>query len=232
MQYGIRFDWAINNRLLSKDNFVILEGFFSELFDNDVKIEKILDNKEGEPPINIISILVQNTNGKLMIVELYNVYNAEGMGRVFNGTSKKVVDDTVMGIPYSDISKVVTISIVHIDFNAGQDYLYHRALRLEGREKKDLLKLRDEDIKSMNTLPNGKIVSEDYLINLSKFDGKKNDTIAEWVNFIKNQEIIEGTKAKGLQEATKIFDITSLSEEEKIAYNEHLAMIDKLLQTK
>ncbi|MEK7434862.1 MAG: hypothetical protein AABZ74_17140 [Cyanobacteriota bacterium] len=39
----VRFDWAIKNILRDKANFVILEGFLSELLKQDVKIIELLE---------------------------------------------------------------------------------------------------------------------------------------------------------------------------------------------
>ena len=40
----VRFDWAIKNILRDKANFVILEGFLSELLKQDVKIIELLES--------------------------------------------------------------------------------------------------------------------------------------------------------------------------------------------
>ena len=43
MKNLIRFDWAVKRLLRNKANFGILEGFLSELLNEDIKIENILD---------------------------------------------------------------------------------------------------------------------------------------------------------------------------------------------
>ena len=43
MKNLVRFDWAIKRLLRNKANFVILEGFLSELLGEDIKIESILE---------------------------------------------------------------------------------------------------------------------------------------------------------------------------------------------
>jgi hypothetical protein len=37
----IRFDWAVKKLLRNKANFVVLEGFLSELLFDDIKIQKM-----------------------------------------------------------------------------------------------------------------------------------------------------------------------------------------------
>ena len=41
----IRFDWAIKRLLRNKANFVVIEGFLSELLFDNIKIEQILEAK-------------------------------------------------------------------------------------------------------------------------------------------------------------------------------------------
>ena len=63
----IRFDWAMKKMLRHKANFDILEGFLSELLEEDIKIKQILDsesNKETEDDkYNRVDILVENSKG-------------------------------------------------------------------------------------------------------------------------------------------------------------------------
>ena len=72
----IRFDWAIKKLLRHKANFDILEGFLSELLNEEIKIKQILDsesNKETEDDKhNRVDILVENSKNELVIVEVQN----------------------------------------------------------------------------------------------------------------------------------------------------------------
>lgn len=44
----IHFDWAVKKILRNKANFVILEGFLTELLKFEVKIESILESKGNQ----------------------------------------------------------------------------------------------------------------------------------------------------------------------------------------
>ncbi|WP_448529757.1 hypothetical protein, partial [Raineya sp.] len=44
----IRFDWAIKRLLRNKANFVVLEGFLSELLFEDIKIKEILESEGNQ----------------------------------------------------------------------------------------------------------------------------------------------------------------------------------------
>ncbi|MBP7215526.1 MAG: hypothetical protein KBA52_07820 [Candidatus Kapabacteria bacterium] len=48
----IRFDWAIKRLLRNKSNFVVLEGFLSELLFDDIKIEQILESESNQAFVN------------------------------------------------------------------------------------------------------------------------------------------------------------------------------------
>ena len=43
----ISFDWAIKRLLRNKANFVVLEGFLSELLFDNIKIEQILESESN-----------------------------------------------------------------------------------------------------------------------------------------------------------------------------------------
>ena len=49
----IRFDRAVKKLLPNKADFVVLEGFLSELLFDDIKIQKILES-EGNPEIGLV----------------------------------------------------------------------------------------------------------------------------------------------------------------------------------
>ena len=44
----VSFDWAIKRLLRSKANFVVLEGFLSELLFDDIKILEVLESESNK----------------------------------------------------------------------------------------------------------------------------------------------------------------------------------------
>ena len=48
MKQLVRFDWAMKRLLRQKDNFVILEGFLSELLGEDILIRNILESESNK----------------------------------------------------------------------------------------------------------------------------------------------------------------------------------------
>jgi len=65
------------------------------------------------------------------------------------------------------------------------------------------------------------IFPEYFLIKVNNFDNMAKDTLDEWVYFLKNGEIKDNFKAKGLMKAKKSLDILKLSEQERRAYEKY-----------
>ena len=93
----VRFDWAMKRLLRNKANFVILEGFLSELLGFDVSIRNILEsgaNKEDkEDKFNRVDMLVENTaNHELIFVEVQNETEYDYFQRILYGASTLVTE--------------------------------------------------------------------------------------------------------------------------------------------
>ena len=139
----IRFDWAVKKLLRNKANFVVLEGFLSELLFDDIKIQKILESdgnqEDADDKYNRVDILTQNSNNELVIIEVQNTYEIDYFHRMTYGTSKAITEYLDLGQPYSEIKKVVSISIVYFDLGQGKDYVYRGNTIFEGLHQKDIL---------------------------------------------------------------------------------------------
>jgi predicted transposase/invertase (TIGR01784 family) len=59
---------------------------------------------------------------------------------------------------------------------------------------------------------------EYYLIRINNFNDIAKTTLDEWIYFLKNEEIKDEFKAKGIQKAKKSFSILNLPEKERQAY--------------
>ncbi|MDX1904967.1 MAG: hypothetical protein SFU27_12485 [Thermonemataceae bacterium] len=55
-----------------------------------------------------------------------------------------------------------------------------------------------------------------------KFNDKAKDTLDEWIYFLKNSEVKDEFKAKGLTEAKEVLDIMRLNKEQQYGYNRYL----------
>lgn len=222
----IRFDWAVKKLLRNKANFGILEGFLSELLFDDIRIEKILEsesNQEKEDDkFNRVDILTQNSKKELIIVEIQNTYEIDFFHRMAYGASKALTENLALGQAYSEIKKVISINIVYFDLGQGQDYVYkgvtnffglhqHDTLMLSARQKTAFLKDNVSDI-----------FPEFYIIKVNKFNNIAKDNLDEWIYFLKNSEVKDEFKAKGLKEAGEVLDYMRLPKDDQYSYNRYL----------
>ena len=222
----IRFDWAVKKLLRNKANFVVLEGFLSELLFDDIKIQKILESESKQDTendkYNRVDILTQNSKNELIIVEIQNTYEIDFFHQMIYGTSKALIENISLGQPYSEIKKVISINIVYFDLGQGKDYVYKGKTNFEGLHEKDTLQLSIQQKQTFTKKEISNFFPEYYIIKVNKFDDIAKDTLDEWVYFLKNSEVKDEFKAKGLAEAKEVLDIMRLDKEQQYGYNRYL----------
>ncbi|MCF8372795.1 MAG: Rpn family recombination-promoting nuclease/putative transposase [Bacteroidales bacterium] len=226
MEKHIRFDWAIKRLLRQKANFVVLEGFLSELLKQDVTITEILEssgNQEDEnDKYNIVDILVKNTRGELMLIEVQNNKEVDYFHRMNYGQAKLLTEHISAGDKYEKIKKVFSINIVYFDLGQGEDYVYKGTTNFVGLHKKDTLQLSAEQKEVYPIKEVADIYTTYYLLKVNAFDGVARDTLDEWIYFLKNSEIRDEFRAKGLAEAKKVMREVNMSPSEKREYERYI----------
>ena len=226
MKNLIRFDWAVKRLLRNKANFGILEGFLSELTGEDIKIESILESESNKDDkyqkFNRVDVLVQNSKGELIIVEIQNNQEHDYLLRILFGTSILLVNNIDEGMDYAQIKKIISVNIVYFDLGQGDDYVYHGTTEFMGIHNHDILKLSKAQEGLYHTENISKIYPEYYVIKVNQFNDIAKDTLDEWIYFLKKAEIKDEFKAKGLKEAKKQLDIMKLSEQERKEYEKYI----------
>ena len=229
MKNLIRFDWAVKRLLRNKANFGILEGFLSELLCEDIKIENILEsetNKEyKEDKLTRVDLLVKNTKGELIIIEIQNNREHDYLLRILFGTSKLLIENMDEGMKYSEIKKVISVNIVYFDLGQGEDYIYHGTTSFIGLNKNDVLILSQEQQLLYKTENISKIYPEYYVIKVNQFNDVAKNTLDEWIYFLKKQEIKDEFKAKGLKQAKEELNILKLSENDRKDYEHFIEQV-------
>ncbi|MBP6386592.1 MAG: Rpn family recombination-promoting nuclease/putative transposase [Pseudarcicella sp.] len=222
----IRFDWAIKRLLRNKANFVVLEGFLSELLFENIKIEQILESESNQESdydkFNRVDILTQNSKNELIIIEIQSSYEIDYFHRMAYGVSKSISENLKIGQNYSEIKKVISINIVYFDLGQGQDYIYKGKTDFFGLHQKDLLGLSDKQKTTFIKEEVSNIFPEYYLLKVNQFNDNAKDTLDEWVYFFKNSEVKDSFKAKGLKEAGEVLDIMRLPKADEYGYNRYL----------
>ncbi len=222
----IRFDWAIKRLLRNKANFIVLEGFLSELLFERITIIRILESESNQETdtdkYNRVDILTENTKGELIIIEIQNTYEIDYFHRMTYGVSKTIAENISLGQPFEFVKKVISVNIVYFDLGQGKDYIYHGKTEFTGLHEHDILQLsvrQKEKFKKENVAA---IFPEYYLLKVNSFSDTAKDTLDEWMYFLKNSAVKQEFTAHGLKEAAQVLDIMQLSPEEQYSYNRHL----------
>lgn len=222
----IRFDWAIKRLLRNKANFVVLEGFLSELLFDTIKIDSILESESNQDAdsdkFNRVDILTQNSKDELIIIEIQSTYEIDYFHRMAFGVSKSISENLKLGQKYSEIKKVISINIVYFNLGQGQDYIYKGKTDFRGLHQNDILGLSDKQRTTFLKENVSDIFPEYYLLKVNQFNDNAKDTLDEWVYFLKNSEVKDDFKAKGLKEAGEVLDIMRLPKDDQYGYNRYL----------
>ena len=219
----VSFDWAMKKILRQKANFVILEGFLSELFKFDVKIEEILEseaNQESdEDKFNRVDLLAKNEKGELILIEVQHNSEIDYFHRMLYGASKLICEHIRQGKGYRKVKKIYSVNIVYFALGQGRDYIYYGQTIFKGLHQKDEVlepsKRQKDDFKIETT---SDIYPEYYVLRVNQFNDIAKDSLDEWIYFLKNEEIKDKFNAKGLNEAKEQLDVMKLDEKGRALY--------------
>ncbi len=218
----ITFDWAMKRLLRSKANFEILEGFLSELLNEDMVILEVLEsesNKESAADkFNRVDLKVKNKAGEIIIVEVQYEREFDYLQRMLYGVSRALTEHQKEGEPYSDLVKVISVNILYFDLGHGSDYIYRGTTTFTGIHHNDTLQLSGKQQKLYGKEQIHHLFPEYYLIRINNFNDIAATPLDEWIYFLKNEEIKDDFKAKGLQKAKKAFSILRLPEKDRLAF--------------
>ncbi|KXX68869.1 Rpn family recombination-promoting nuclease/putative transposase [Flammeovirga sp. SJP92] len=223
----IRFDWAIKRLLRNKADYVILEGFLSELMQEDLTIDSILESEGNQETasdkFNRVDILVKNQKGEYVIIEVQNQLEYNYFQRMLYGTSKVLTEYISLGESYQHVKKVYSVNIVYFDLGQGADYVYHGKTNFEGIHQNDKLDLsgKQKVFLGEDKTPSD-LFPEYYIIKVNQFDDVARNTLDEWIYYFKNNEIKDDFKAKGLEQAKEILKVDKMSKSEQVSYKNHI----------
>jgi predicted transposase/invertase (TIGR01784 family) len=222
----VRFDWAIKRLLRQKSNFVVLEGLLSTLLNEDIRINKMLESESNQnqfdDKFNRVDMLVENSRGELIIVEVQNNRELDYFHRMLYGVSKALSEYIKLGESYSSVKKIYSINIVYFDLGQGKDYIYHGTTEFRGIHYNDILQLSVRQQAQFKYKDIGNLFPEYYVLRVDEFDKKALTPLDEWISFLKTGEIPAKAKAKGLPEARERLRIDRLSASERRQYDAHM----------
>jgi hypothetical protein len=127
-----------------------------------------------------------------------------------------------VGEPYSEIKKVIAVSIIYFGLGKGDDYVYIGQTSFKGlHTHKDLeLTKAQQEVLKKPTIKQA--FPEYYLIQTTRFNDVVNEPLDEWIYFFKNNEVLDTFKAKGMSAVKEKLSVHNLPEEEKKRYNRFL----------
>jgi predicted transposase/invertase (TIGR01784 family) len=228
----IRFDWAIKTILREKANFDVLEGFLSALLREDITVVQLIESESNQETerqkFNRVDIMVLDSKGQHLIIEIQNERESDYLERLLFGTSKVIVENVKLGEPFKTIKKVISISILYFNLGRGDDYIYYGSTQFKGLNTQSPL-----IIKKRRELPEKtfvfkekniekEIFPEYYLIHVEKFQDKINTDIDEWVYMLKNEDIPENFKAKYIDKARQKLKVQAMSDTDRKSYERYL----------
>ncbi len=225
----IRFDWAMKCMLRNKIDFDILSGFLSELLHEDVTIKKILESESNaDMPLdktNKVDLLVENSKGELILIEVQNNFESDYFYRILFGISKVVAENLNKGDAYEKIKKVIAVHIVYFDLGQGEDYVYKGVTEFTGVHHNDVLQLSSSQKERFGKEKVSDIYPEIYLLKINNFDDDTKDALDEWIYFFKNSEIKDEFKAKGIKKAKEKWNVMCLSDDERKIYQRYVSQL-------
>ncbi len=218
----VSFDWAMKKILRQKANFVILEGFLSELFKFDVEIQEILESEANqetsEDKFNRVDLLAKNESGELILIEVQYNDEIDYFQRILYGTSKLITEYISKGKGYTKVKKVYSVNIVYFEIGQGDDYVYYGKTEFIGLHNNDKLTPSDEQKNRFAINSISEIYPQYYILRVNQFNDIAKNSLDEWIYFLKNEEIKTDFKAKGLDEAKDVLDVLKLQPKERAVY--------------
>ncbi len=212
--------------LRNKANFGILEGFLSELLKFDLKVQEILESESNQQnekeKYNRVDILVKDSNEDLILIEVQNQKEDDYFKRMHYGQAKAISERLDVGDPYQKLSKFYSINIVYFPLGAGKDYIYVSDGSFKGMHLGDKLQLTEKQKEVYKVEEVKELFTQYYILKVNNFNKIAENNLDEWIYFLKNNEIKDEFKAKGLEEAKEKLRETFLSAEEKVAYNNYI----------
>jgi predicted transposase/invertase (TIGR01784 family) len=219
----ISFDYALKRLLRNKANYDVLEGFLSELLMRDIKVNNILESESNkqdrEDKHNQVDILVEDTNGELVIIELQFNIELDYFQRMLYGTSKVIAEQMKQSDEYMNVKKVYSVNIVYFDLGQGADYVYHGKTHFKGLHRQDELQLSASQRKVFGIQEAGDIYPEYYILKVNNFNDVAKDRLDEWIYFLKHNAVKDEFKAKGLDKAREVLARDRLSVEDRREYD-------------
>ena len=222
----IRFDWAMKRLSRNKANFRILEGFLSILFNEAITILDIFETKRNADDDICerfrINLLIQNTKGQQILVEIQNNNEYAYYQRIIFGLSKTLTEYINWGEGYDKVRKVYSVNIVYFSLGNGKDIVYHGKTEFRGIHEGDILELTPFQKQTFKVSQVSQLYPEYYILKVNDFNQVAKSPLEEWIYYLNTGDIPDNATAPGLHEACERLKLDRMKKEELEAYYRHL----------
>ena len=217
----VSFDFAVKYLLRGKRDFVVLNGFLSELLGKKVEVKSIEDAeniKDGkEDKTNRVDLKAQINGGEIVVFEIQFLLEWDFFGKALFGVCSAIKDQVEAGDVY-DIRKVYSVNIAYFNLKSKKEYLFSGKLNgFQGVHYKDEV-IPFAQSRSQKSKKQFEIHPEYYLILPRMFDEKMRGRFDEWVYILKNSKARADFKAAGIKEAKTKLDYLRMTPEKKKQY--------------
>jgi len=197
----------------------------SELLKEDITILEVLEseaNKEAQKDkFNRLDMKVKNDKDEILLIEIQYDREMDYLQRILYASSKTITEHMKESDAYSQVVKVISISILYFNFEDGADYVYYGTNTFLGSHTKHNVESNKQQ--NFSNVPNVKsLYPEYYIIKIRNFDDNIKDNLDEWINFLKNATIPENPHAKGLLKAKETLDVLKMDAKERAEYEQYL----------
>jgi predicted transposase/invertase (TIGR01784 family) len=140
-----------------------------------------------------------------------------------------IIDNVKSSEDYSEVSKVISISILYFDLGLGEDYVFYGKTEYRGlHDTQPLVYQRRRKDKTLEKLKSQDIFPEYYLINVERFADVMKTDLDEWIYLFKHTALPPNCKAKNLSLAGEKLDVLKMKPEERHRYDMYLmAMVNE-----
>ncbi|CAK0767978.1 conserved hypothetical protein [Gammaproteobacteria bacterium] len=201
------------------------------LEDDNVKILNILESEtnaedEGDK-FNRVDLLVQDSQKRKIYIEIQNTREADYLESLLYASSKIIVEHQKLGSDFSDLSKVISISILYFNLGIGDDYIYYGNTEFKGLNTggKLIVKKRvnlSEAFEPKYRFVEKNIFPEYYLIIVERYKNIVKKKIDEWIYMIKNNEVAKGSVSKNIDKAQRKLAEMNMTTQERKRYEKYL----------
>jgi len=221
----VSFDFAVKYLLRGKRDYVVLNGFLSELLGKKVEVKSIDDPENiktyKNDKVNRVDIKARINGGELAIFEIQFLQEFDFFARVLFGVCSAIVDQVEAGDFYN-INKVYSINIAYFNLNAKREYLFSGDINtFKGVHYKDE-QIPFERAVSPKSKKMVDIHPEYYLILPRMFDEKMRSRFDEWVYVLKKSAVRDDFKAAGIKEAKAKLDYIRMTPEQRKIYMRYM----------